>query len=162
MNEWMPDIKQSDILKNHSSFHKALYIYRNMPFPISDRELVICQSQFIIKERKGAMIIIRSVNEERQKHWQVDNMPPETPKTVRAEMVKGFMYVEEIDAENCWFHGFINVNPKLAVVPDWFINFIVKRVVNKVIINMRSKDMFDNDALRKRIEDNKEKFDKVR
>ena len=53
----------------------------------------------------------------------------------------------------------MNVNPKLALIPDFFINAVVKRVVNKMIISLRSKDVFDNDSIKKRIQDNPEKFE---
>ena len=65
MKTWIPSITQSDIIKDHSNFHKVLYVKREMPFPITDREMVLVQSQIIIPERKGAMIIVRSINETR-------------------------------------------------------------------------------------------------
>ena len=58
-------------------------------------------------------------------------------------MVKGFMYIESVDENNSVFHGYINFNPKLALVPDWFLNVMIKRVVNKVIIKMRTEKMFE-------------------
>ena len=89
-------------------------------------------------------------------------MPAENAKLIRAEMVKGFMYLEYIDEENIWFHGFINVNPKLALIPDWFLNSIVKRVIDKVIIKMRDKGVFENDTIKERVKANPEKFEKIK
>ena len=126
-------------------------MHREMPFPVSDREVVICSTSLVVEERKGAMVIIRSANAEREKHWQL-KVAPEDGKLVRAEMVKGFMYVEEIDEQSCWFHGYINVNPKLALIPDWFLNFMVKRVVYKVMSKLQGKDAFEgNEKLQKKI-----------
>ena len=131
---------------------------RGLPFPVSDREVIPCVTQVLVGARKGAMIIIRSINDDRQKYWQAE-VPAENPKLVRAEMVKGFMYIEEIDEGSCWFHGYMNLNPKLALIPDFFINAVVKRVVNKIIISLRSKDVFDNEFIKKRIQENPEKFE---
>ena len=69
MKDWMPDIQSSDVLKNVSNYHRAIHVKRSMPFPISNREVIVAASQVIVPERKGAMIIIRSVNQERQKSW---------------------------------------------------------------------------------------------
>jgi hypothetical protein len=33
-----------------------------MPFPMSDREFVVLATTYIIKERKGGMVMIRSAN----------------------------------------------------------------------------------------------------
>ena len=83
-----------------------------MPFPLSDRDFNICHTSLLVKERKGAMVMIRSVNDERGKLWGVNELiPPEDPKVVRAEIIKAFMYVEHIDESSCWFHGYMNMNP---------------------------------------------------
>ena len=154
-------MKESRVIKKHSHFRRVLYMHRNMPLFVSDREVIPCASQIIVGERKGAMMIVRSLNQERSKYWGLE-VPPEDPKLVRAEMVKGFMYVEEIDADNCWFHGYMNINPKLALMPDMFLNAVIKRVVNKIIIKLRDSDVFDNDHIKKRIAENPEKFEKIR
>lgn len=65
LKEWVPTMKKSDPIKEFSPFRKALHMHKEMPFPISDRELVLCSTAAIVKERKGAMIMIRSANSER-------------------------------------------------------------------------------------------------
>lgn len=103
MKDWMPGIKKADVIKQAAFCHRGLHMHREMPFPISDRELYICHSSLLIPERKGALVIIRSVNPERNKHWQME-VPPETDKITRAEMVRGFIYIEQIDEKHSWFH----------------------------------------------------------
>jgi hypothetical protein len=44
----------------------------------------------LIKERKGAMIILRSVNDERAELWNIDMPPLDETLRVRAEAIKGF------------------------------------------------------------------------
>ena len=107
------------------------------------------------------MIQTRSINIERSKNWGTE-IPPENPRFVRAEMIKGFMYMEEIDQNSCWFHGFMNMNPKLALMPDWFFNFIIKRVVNVLIKKLQSKDFFDLEILKQRMEENPQKFESIK
>jgi hypothetical protein len=50
------------------------------------------------------------------------------------------------------------MNPNLALLPDWFLNAVIKRVVNKIIIKLRAKDIFDNDLIKKRVESKPEKY----
>ena len=42
---------------------------------MTNREMVVCNSCMLIKERKGFLMILRSIDDERQKHWQVE-LPP--------------------------------------------------------------------------------------
>lgn len=90
-------------------------------------------------------------------------MPPEDPNTlVRGDLVKGFMYVEHIDQDSCWFHGYINFNPKFAYLPDWLLNFSVKRIMYVMIGRIQNKEVFEKESLKKRIEERKEYYDKIR
>ena len=77
------------------------------------------------------MICIRSINfDERAETWDAKlSVLNDYPNLVVAQMIKGFMYVEHIDEENCWYHGLINVDPKFGFIPYMMINFLVKRIV---------------------------------
>lgn len=76
--------------------------------------------------------MLRSLNEDRGKVWGLLN-PPLTEGFVHAQMIKGFMYIEHIDEDHCWFHGMMNVDPKFAMLPDWLLNFTIKRVIFIII-----------------------------
>jgi hypothetical protein len=65
MKNWVPGVKKSEIIKINSQFRKAIYVHREMPFPLSDRDFTVCQTSLVVKERKGVMVMIRSANEER-------------------------------------------------------------------------------------------------
>jgi len=78
------------------------------------------------------MIVIRSVNEERARLWDIE-LPSETPNVVRGEMVKAFQFFEAIDSETCWYTSLINVDCKIQYVPDFLMNFTVKRILYVII-----------------------------
>jgi hypothetical protein len=91
-----------------------LHVHRQVYWPIATREMIICASSLLLKEKKGAMIILRSINQERSEDWETpipENVDPYN--IVRAEMIKGFWFIEAIDKDNCWFSGLMNVNPNL-------------------------------------------------
>jgi hypothetical protein len=71
MKNWVPDVKTIDIFKVNSQFRKAIRMHRGMPFPLSDRDFTICHTSLIVKERKGAMVMIRSTDEKRAKQWDI-------------------------------------------------------------------------------------------
>lgn len=129
---------------------------------MSNRELFLCASSILVKERKGAMIMLRSINEEHHKNWNLKELPEPERDFVTARMIKGFMYVEHIDSQNCWFNGLINVDPKFSYIPDSLINFIIKRVIYVLIGKLQSKEIFENDVIKKRINERVEFYDKLR
>lgn len=91
------------------------------------------------------MYILRSANAERQKLWEVE-IPVEDKNTViRAEMIKGFQFLEYNDDNSCWWTGLINVNPNFDYVPDWFVNFMIKRVIYSMMDKISKREYYEND-----------------
>ncbi len=54
------------------------------------------------------------------------------------------MYIEHIDEDNCWYHGLINVDPMLGMIPNFLVNFMVKRIVYIMIGRIQNKEIFEN------------------
>ena len=77
---------------------------------------------------------------------------------VRAN-IKGFMYVEHIDESSCWFHSSMNINPNFAHMPDWFLNFILKKVVDVIVVKLRKENVFDSPEVNKQMRERKEFYD---
>ena len=119
-------------------------------------------SAILVRERKGALVMIRSVNEKRKKDWDIKEMPSSTAGFVEAQMIKGFMYVEHIDEDHCWFHGMININPNFSLIPDGLVNMIVKRVVYILIGKLENKEVFENELIIKRMSERTEFYDKIK
>ncbi len=53
---------RSDIIKMLSDWRKIIYVNRKMPFFIENREIIACATSFLIPARKGAMVLIRSLD----------------------------------------------------------------------------------------------------
>ena len=83
---------------------------------------------------------------------------------MRGTLKRGFKYIEEIDEDNCWYHGFINVNPNFKYLPNWVLNFSIKRVIYVIIGRLQSKEFFQNDVMKEVLEGEGKKafFDHVK
>lgn len=55
----MPAISKSDVVKAVSDLRKAIYCVRDFSWPLANRELLICASGILLKERKGVLIMGR-------------------------------------------------------------------------------------------------------
>ena len=77
-------------------------------------------------------------------------------------MIKGFMYVEHIDATSCWFHGYMNMNPKIQFMPDSFLNFVIKKIVNVIVKKLQREQIFEDKAIIERMAERKEYYDLIR
>jgi hypothetical protein len=56
----------------------------------------------------------------------------------------------------------MNINPRLAYIPDFLINFTVKRVIYMIIGRMASKELFEKFYKDKKLEEKKEFYDRIK
>lgn len=63
MKSWVPDMIRSDIIKLVSDWRKIIYVNRKMPFFIENREIIACATSYLVPARKGAMVMIRSLDD---------------------------------------------------------------------------------------------------
>ena len=75
-------------------------------------------------------------------------------------MIKGFNFIEHIDENSCWVTGYYNVDPHFAYVPNWLYNFTLKRMIY-VTIGKIHKECFENEEIKKTMEENKKFWDHV-
>ena len=50
------------------------------------------------------------------------------------------------------------MNPNIAFFPDWFLNFVLKRVVNVVVGKLTDKEYYQKEKVRKAIQDKKDNW----
>ena len=74
----------------------------------------MCSSATVINnDRQGVILMLRSTNDERMNLLGIE-IPLENPnKAVRADMVKGIMFLEYIDENSCCLSGLVNINPRI-------------------------------------------------
>ncbi len=145
--EWVPTVVKSDILKEISEDRKVVYMERELPPPFAHRELFIHVSRTFLKEKKGVLYMMRSLTDETAGELGMMLPPENEEEKVRAQMVKGFMYIEAIDKNSCMFHQYLNMNPKMKLMPDWLLNFSVKNVLYILINKLQNKEAFKNEVI---------------
>ena len=77
-------------------------------------------------------------------------------------MCKGFLLLEYIDEKSCWLTGFININPKFAYIPDWFLNYLVKRSIYSMTHRISEKENYENEEVTKKMEEKIQFWDHIR
>mmetsp|Transcript_23 Transcript_23/g.31 ORF Transcript_23/g.31 Transcript_23/m.31 type:complete len:112 (+) Transcript_23:280-615(+) len=88
------------------------------------------------------MMILRSVNEDRAKLWDMQLPPQNQAEVVRGDMVRMFQYIEVIDKNNCWMTTYMCMDPKFSYVPDFLLNMSIKRVLYVMLGRLSDKELF--------------------
>jgi hypothetical protein len=69
LQEWIPGIDGSSNCKDLSDGRRVISITKNIPFPFSNRQMIVCAHGFAIPERKAFIICLNSISKEYEDLW---------------------------------------------------------------------------------------------
>jgi len=118
VDEWMPDIREKFSLEIVSDVEVITYSTNRLPFPFSDRELILHNSLHLDRERNYIVLDMVSLN---------DYDYPVKKGAVRAVMKCGEMMVRPAGARKTEVALLLYVDPKGAI-PAWLVNWAQRRM----------------------------------
>lgn len=113
---WMADCLQSGILKQFDNDHLVCYNVLDMPWPLSDRDLLI--DTCFKKENGGKKLIV-------DMSVFAEDITPVNQKYVRVRDFRARCSAEQVTPDTCLIEYVNRVNP-MAPVPDAIANSIAK------------------------------------
>jgi len=138
VDEWMPDIREKFTLEAVSDVEVITYSINRLPFPFSDRELVLHNSVRLDRERRGMVLDMVSMDY---------NDYPVKKATVRAHMNCGEMLVRPIGTEKTEVELLLYVDPR-GFIPAWLVNRVQKRLPYNFLKTLEKKAATTNFRLR--------------
>lgn len=116
--EWMPDIRTKYILEVNSDLDVITYSLNSVPFPFSDRELVLRNCVRLDRAQKYLVLDIHSVPYDKQ---------PVKRGTVRSYMHCGEMRVRPSADRKTEIDLLLYVDPR-GFIPHWLVNIFQKKL----------------------------------
>jgi len=117
-SQWMPDIEEKYTLKEVSDFEAITYSVNRLPWPLSDRELILRNALRLDAHRKYMVVDVYSVDED---------APPTNGDHVRAYMHCGRTRFRPADADRTEIDLVLFVDPR-GYMPSWFVNMAQRRM----------------------------------
>lgn len=108
-------------------FRFILKIEINLPLTISNREMVEFGIGSIDKNNKSIIMPFKSISQKLSSYCSVP-VPPENTSYKRIYVEFGFFNLKVISDNECEITQCINVNPKVAFVPLFVVNKILKEI----------------------------------
>jgi len=113
-------------------------------------------------EGKGIMFLQHSITDMEAKAHGLPKTPPELHGIVRAEMDRGYVWLEPIDDNSCWMHSISRADPKMKLIPDWFLNWAFKRAAKIMMKKFNKKETYLTGPLAKRMDEKRGFYDELR
>jgi len=122
--------REVHLIKEFSNTRKCMQVRMDMPFPVTNREMLSMAKILYIREKKAFLNIQRSIHTPTVLGVE---MPPETKDFVRVDLKKGFHCFMKIDENTTRYTNMQNNNPKLQMAPSWVMNKMIEKVSGKQI-----------------------------
>lgn len=116
--EWAPNMSEKTLLKNHSDVEAITYNDNDLPWPVTDRDLVLTNKLFLDEEEGYLIVETRSV--------EFPGAPLKKDR-VRAVIEYGTMAFRPVDEKNTWVELIILVDPK-GSIPKWLVNIMQQKM----------------------------------
>jgi hypothetical protein len=134
---WIPFLKKGDILGQLSAARVMCYFCVGMPWPLNARDVQLYGYAVDALDMDRVLIFARSHDavddwEFSSSTFEESKKPaPEVKKNVvRMVMHRAGFIVKPLDENHTKITWIVNTDPKLALVPYWFLNFMVRSIAH--------------------------------
>ena len=113
--EWVPNLVERSYVQNISDTEAILYDVTDMPWPVSNREMILHHTLTVSEDKKWLMLNFKSVDHPNAKH---------NDDFVRAKVEFGLIKFRPIeDGERTELEMIILVDP-MGAIPTWVVNLM--------------------------------------
>ena len=133
-SEWVPNLKDCEIISEQGEFRKLVHWNIKCPFPLSDRDIMMDWFGWILPEEEALWTIVKS---EKRYRWFGENVFEPEDGIVRIDIKNCFSYMKILNEEETLLKFVMSVDIKLDFVPDWLLNYWMSKGVAKWLNNIR-------------------------
>ncbi len=164
-SSWVPRLHYCHVEKDFSRFRKTVEWEVSFPWPFHNRSGVCHGYGTTLPEQNAVIVVVRTINDDpaTKEHLGCVFPPPKNSWDVHLKVNCGCMYFRYIDENTTLFRGLFNIDPNMSLVPQWLINYVMKKVAYTVLglIQEKSKN-FEGSVFEKRVNENTYMYDEIR
>lgn len=147
--EWIQVVKSVEIVKTISNFRRLLWYKFNIPWPASNRDMVVNAFGIILPENNSIMVLLRGIDSE--KFLGVDVPKPEGAD-VRVTMKTGVLNIMKRSETQTQISFLSHSDPHVAMVPESLMNFCTHTGIFYFMKSMQEKSVnFAGSVFEKRV-----------
>ena len=157
--EWIQVVKSVRTVATISHFRRLLWYKFNIPWPASNRDMMVNAYGITLPENNSIMILLRGV--ESEKFLNLD-IPPPDGADVRITMKTGVLNIMKRSHSQTQISFIVHSDPHVAMVPESLLNYCTQTGIFYFMKSMQEKSMdFVGSVFEKRVEERKEFYDEL-
>ncbi len=123
---WMPRLASKKVITNISDFEAVTYSVNDLPWPFTDRDMILSNSLIIDRESKKLVVEIKSVK---------DKNYPIIAKNVRSIVHLGQTWMEPLGERRTKVTVIVLIDP-MGHIPMWLVNLLQKNLPYNLLKNL--------------------------
>eukprot|EP00347_Sterkiella_histriomuscorum_P011191 403373399 len=158
--DWFPNVTDAKIIHKVTEYRGMHICKQNMQWPMWPRDMIFQVSGMYDRKNLACLSVLKSLDEGET----FFNIP--APKTaeghVRIDIKRGYHYFQRIDDNKTRYVTIFNTDPKLQLMPNWFMNFVMTKICYKMLVLIQKKSLeVPNNAYGERIKTRREFYGKI-
>lgn len=159
ISSWVEVIESSTILAHPTSFTRLLWYRMNLPWPCSDRDIVVSAIGIPIPENRSVLINIKSV---KTPTFLNTSIPPPAGSDIRIDMSVGCINLMILEPGVTQVSLISHSDPHLAFLPQSLINFGTKHGIFFFMRMLREKAKnFKGSEFERRVNEKSDYYKKI-
>ena len=162
-SSWMPRVDYCHVEKSYTRFRKTVHCEVSFPWPFNDRDGIMHGYGTTLPEQNAVIVVIRTLENKGKTYLDCVMPEPRNPKNVRLTVNCGCLYFRYINETTSLVRGIFNTDPHMSLVPQWLINFAIKKVIYALLgIIKKNSENFEGTVFDKRVKENTYLYDEIR
>jgi hypothetical protein len=142
--KWLPLLKVAEQLHQVDKLHKIVHVDVYGVWPVANRDAVVEGFGVDFQEDDAILVVLQSIDESVPQEFEFPIANGIT--VVRSVLSIGGFYVKYRSESECDVYAILNIDPKLAFLPDWLLNYATGKLLQFLFYYMEKAAQFDESS----------------
>ncbi|CAG9310334.1 unnamed protein product [Blepharisma stoltei] len=135
LKNWVPILKDAKCLGQPSIFRRIIHYFFDLPWPVTNRDMVVSAVGVPIPENNSTLMIIRSIDQ--YTNFLGINIP--APEGIRITMDYACLNVTYLGPNESQISLIARCNPHMALIPTVLVNYVTKHGILYFLQSVREQ-----------------------
>ncbi|CAG9321087.1 unnamed protein product [Blepharisma stoltei] len=135
LKNWVPILKDAKCLGRPSIFRRIIHYFFDLPWPVTNRDMVVSAVGIPIPENSSTLMILRSIDE--YSSFLDINIP--TSEGVRITMNYACLNITYISPNESQISLIARCDPHMSLIPTFLVNYVTKHGILYFLQSVREQ-----------------------
>jgi hypothetical protein len=154
----VPRVSAVELITQPTKFRRMLRYVLDIPWPCSNRDMVISALGVPLEESCSALVVLKSVED----HYFGTEVPQVLEDQVRVDLHIGCINIRSLSPSKSHLTFIVRSDPHLSLIPSWLMNFGIKHFIYYFMERIRDKTaQYEGSEYERRVKANPDYYSEI-